>query len=235
MLLTVIAVAVGLLLGRLSGGGFDRLGSTPIRFPLLMAIGLIVPALAERFDWPATNFIIVAALLAVVAFAGANMHMVGMGVVLVGITMNLAPILANGAMPVDPEALTSAGLASAEQLPTIELTAPRRLEQPGDKLTFLGDIIPLGITDQVLSFGDLVLLFGIADIAFNLTRRRRRHHRRPVGADEALAKMFGEIDTTIGITADFADQPRPSALTVPRTERAPTDAQATSAARPAHD
>ncbi len=192
MILTILAIATGLLIGVLSGGSLRRLPATPIRFAWLMLVGLVLPALADQFDVPGGTFLVLIALMAVAAFAAMNLHLVGMGVVLVGLGMNLIPVAINGAMPVRADSLVAAGLVEAENVERAEVSGARRIEAPGDHFTFLGDIIPIRLTKQVLSFGDLVILFGVADIACNLVRRRRKRGDLPSGAEEALAAISGD-------------------------------------------
>lgn len=195
MILTISAIAIGLLIGVLTGGSLRRLSATPIRFAWLMLVGLVLPALVSQFDVPGGTFLILIALMAVAAFAATNLHLVGMGVVLVGLAMNVIPVAINGAMPVRADSLVAAGLVAAEDVGRAEVSGARRIEEPGDHFTFLGDIIPIRLTKQVLSFGDLVILFGVADIAANLVRRRRKRGDLPTGAEQALAAIAGDAET----------------------------------------
>ena len=115
------------------------------------------------------------------AFAIANIRLVGMPVVLVGLLCNLAVISANGGMPVRADAIVAAHVAEREALDTLDFGAKRHLEQDDDVLTFLGDIIPVRPTREVVSFGDLILAIGIADVIFRLLKpvevRARREER----------------------------------------------------------
>lgn len=63
-------------------------------------------------------------------------------------------------------------MSSREDLPRLDLTAGRQLETSDDLLPELGDILPVPITQQVLSFGDLIALAGLATIASSAMQSR---------------------------------------------------------------
>ena len=108
------------------------------------------------------------------AFAFRNIRLAGMAVVSVGIIANLAPLVLNGATPVRPEALVEAGMVDAADLEQVTLPGPYELSDADTSLASLGDTIPLSFSKQVVSFGDLIILVGIANVLANLPARRRR-------------------------------------------------------------
>ena len=108
------------------------------------------------------------------AFAFRNIRLAGMAVVSVGIIANLVPIVLNGATPVRPEALVEAGMVDAADLDRVTLSGPYELSDADTSLASLGDTIPLSFAKQVVSFGDLIILVGIADVLANLLARRRQ-------------------------------------------------------------
>jgi hypothetical protein len=114
---------------------------------------------------------VVASYVALVAFAAANLRHVGMGVALVGLSLNTLVILVNGGMPVRPGAVAAVGLDPA-QLDAADLGAKRHLEGPDDQLAFLGDVLPLRPLREVVSVGDVVLAGGVAIVLFRLLRPR---------------------------------------------------------------
>jgi hypothetical protein len=120
-------------------------------------------------------------LAGLIVFALRNRALLGMSIVALGLGANLAVVVLNDGMPVRREALVSAGLASADEVDRVEISGVQRLERDSDRLVFLGDVIPLPETEQVLSFGDLVILVGLADVAANLLLARRRPS---AGADD---------------------------------------------------
>ena len=104
-----------------------------------------------------------------------------MGVVLVGLALNLVPIAVNHGMPVRAAALVRwVRSIRAPRRPPLHLGAKRHLERPSDRLVALGDVIAVPAAHEVASFGDLVLAAGLGAVAFDVVRRPRRRHR-PVG------------------------------------------------------
>ena len=164
----------GVLLGWATGGRLAHVGRHPLRSLGLLAAGVALPVLAEVVDGLAL-LLVLGSLGCLLAFCLRNLHLVGMGVIAVGLGLNGLVISVNGAMPVRPAALVRAGVADdAGQARSLDLGAKRRLEQPGDHLTVLGDALPVRPLRQVLSFGDLVVAAGTADLVVHLMQRRRR-------------------------------------------------------------
>lgn len=169
---------MGTALGVLAGGTVRNLGNRRFAFAPLLAAAVLAQVVAAVGDGGVSAVALVASYVLLVAFAAANLRVVGMGLVVVGTAMNLAVIAANGSMPVRPQALVAAGIAQWEEIPSLEFGAKRHLEGPRDRLAFLGDIVPVPVLRQVLSFGDLVLAVGAADVIANLVRSPRRRRRR---------------------------------------------------------
>ena len=175
MISALLAVLIGAGIGLFRGGRLQNLSGLRVDYWQLLAVGVTIPLLVAWVDPPGGALFVALALISLIAFALMNFRLAGMGVVAFGLFLNLVPIVVNGAMPVSPEAMVNADLApnvGAAEL--LKLQAPREIQQAGDRLVFLGDIIPIGILDQVLSFGDLVLLVGLADVVANRVRRRYR-------------------------------------------------------------
>ena len=51
----------------------------------------------------------------------------------------------------------------------------------------LGDVLPLPLAHEVVSFGDLIVVFGVADAVRELSRRRAR--REPRGRRDGLRRL----------------------------------------------
>jgi hypothetical protein len=173
---TTVAVIAGLVIGLAAGGRIRNLGSQRFRWWLLLPLGAVLQTVPELWEVPAALAMVLASYAALAAFAMANLHLVGMSVVMVGLALNVAPIVANGGMPVRAEAIVAAGISEPHDVEHLRFGAKRHLERPDDRLTFLGDVIPVPPLREVLSFGDLVLAFGVADV---LARMLRPLHRRP--------------------------------------------------------
>jgi hypothetical protein len=101
-----------------------------------------------------------------IGFALSNRHIPGLALVGVGIFLNALVIAVNGAMPVSPDAARAA--ASTQEVGSIKhepLTDDTRL-------AILADRVPIELSGQVWSLGDLILVAGIGWMAFALPRRR---------------------------------------------------------------
>ena len=214
VVLTVMAVLVGLFAGLARRGQLANLFARPVRAKALLVIGVAVPALADRFTREVAVPLVVIGLAALFAFAIVNVSMIGMSVMAIGILANLMATFLNGGLPVSRHALVAAGLTSRDEVDRVELSGARRLEAPTHRLRFLGDIIPFDETGQVLSFGDLVILIGLADITANLTLRKRKG--TAAGTDD-----IREADESSGEPATSAPTTRRGPRPSPRMAAAP--------------
>lgn len=176
---TAVAVAIGLAAGLLAGGRPSGDRHTFRLWPALL-FGVVAQWLPDLPGVPdgAAPLAVACSYLALIAFAVANLRLVGMPVVLVGLVLNMAVIVANGGMPVRVEALVAAGIVEADEVSAVDLGPKRHLEEEADVLAVLGDVLPVAPLREVISFGDLILAAGVADVAFRLLKptvpRRRR-------------------------------------------------------------
>lgn len=189
MRLAVLAVLAGLVVAIAAGGRPGNIPAEGLRWPTLTVLAVALywtPSLLGATP-SAAVVLIVSSYAALLAFALANLRLTGMAVVALGLGLNALVIVANDGMPVDPRAVVSTGLARPGELAAIELGAGRQWQEPDDRLAVLGDIVPVAVLDEVVSFGDLVLAAGLANVGFRLLRpagRRpsaswRRQGRRP--------------------------------------------------------
>ena len=186
MRFTLVAAAVGLGIGALAGGRLRFLGERTLRLWPLLAAGLVLQPLSGRADGGTQTVLLVGSYVLLVAFALANVAVVGMWLVAAGIGLNLAVIAVNGGMPVRPSALRAAGLAEAGRSAVVELPAKHHLERPSDRLVVLGDILPVRPLREVVSFGDVVLAVGVADVAAHLLRPPAGRRSRAAGGGGRL-------------------------------------------------
>lgn len=166
MLLTAAAVLIGLGIGFTVPPRTTRFARPRIRLLPLLVLGVIGQLVANRMTGHGAVVIGLIALSLLVGFAVANLHLTGMGVMAIGLGLNLFVMMMNGGMPVSARALRAA------DVPAGELQGARHLEGSNDYLTVLGDIIPVG--GQVVSYGDLIIAVATADIVAHLVRRQRR-------------------------------------------------------------
>ena len=205
MVLTVVALVAGLVVGRMWRSPFRHLAEPRLRWWALLPVGVLLQVVASVLNVAA---LIPVSYVVLAAFVLVNLHLVGMPIVLVGLTLNLAVITLNGGMPVRGEAIVDAGLAEREELADLTFDTGRHLEGPDDRLAFLGDVVPLPVGSQVVSFGDLVLLVGAADVAAHLARRHRRRSATdspPTAPRSAMLNPVLHLGDVPGQPAETAD------------------------------
>jgi hypothetical protein len=170
-MLILWALPLGFLAGLALGGRAERLNGLHFRWPWLAIAGLLVQvALFTDAGFeaagPLAPTIYVVSTAAVLVAVLRNLAIPGMAIVAVGAAANLAAILANGgAMPADPGALATAGLASGGHTNSVVVAAPA--------LAFLTDIyaVPSWVPfANVFSVGDVLIAIGIA-VAIAATMR----------------------------------------------------------------
>lgn len=169
MLLPWCAVAAGLAIGLLSGGRLQRLAEARLRLVSLLLAGAVLEAAGTLWiggRWGLAALI--AGYISLLAFALANAATTGMVLVAAGLLANLAVIAVDSGMPVR-------GVAT-------DITAGARHHgiRPGDRLTFLADVVPVPAVGETVSAGDIVLSIGVATVIAGLVRPRlRTPDRRP--------------------------------------------------------
>jgi hypothetical protein len=172
MVFTALAAAVGLLIGLLSGGSLRQLGERHFHWWPLLPIGVVLQLpFADRLGFGG----LLLSYACLLVFALANIRLAGMGLVAVGIALNTVPIAVNRGMPVDPDAVVAAKISAAHRLDTLRLDRKHHLQRTSDKVMVLADIIPVRPLSEVISFGDVVLAVGVADVFFHLLRPPLKH------------------------------------------------------------
>lgn len=193
LVLTGIAIVVGLGVGLARGGSWRSIARQRIHWWPVLLVGAALPIVVDLADPPGAAALQLLGLGLLVGVAARNLMLRGMGVLLLGLTLNFAVVAANGTMPVRLSALVDADIIDAQTDPSsVELRGPRHLEDNSTRLAALGDIIPFRPTREVTSFGDLILVVGLAAVVSHLPRQRRRF--RGVGDPFAgLADDDGDI------------------------------------------
>lgn len=222
MRVTIVALLVGLAGGLVALAVRPRLRDIPlgpVRWPALLVVAVLAYRLPAWLDTSGALAIglVFAAYAGLVVFTAANVRLRGMIIVLIGLLCNAAVLVVNQAMPVDEEAVVAAGVAREEEIPRIELDPPRKWRTSEHRLVLLTDIIPVTPLREVVSFGDLILAVGLANVVFRMlpplvgppqaTRagrageRRRRRSRRPRPSRPAVPapepEPMEEVDPTI--------------------------------------
>jgi hypothetical protein len=217
VLLLVVAVLGGLVAGRLRAPAGARAVRLQLRQLPLLAVGAFGTALAQVLDGGLATLALAGALAVLLAFVAANAHITGVLVLGCGLLLNLVAVVLNNGMPVRGEALVVAGVVEEAELPTTTFTGPRHLETGSDRLAVLGDVLPVPITREVLSFGDLIILAGAADAVRELSRRRRRswpsaerRDYRSTQSQLSIVEAWGEHPDHIDLTTAPAPTPVPA-------------------------
>jgi len=198
MLVLGIALLVALLVPLVTRGSYERLLSTKLRWGWLLALGLAIQIVLEfasppRRYWHSYGYgLLVASYVLVLAFCFRNLVLRGMAIVLIGIACNAAAIVANQGMPVKiPPEWRNQTWAQA--------TLKHHPQQPGEQLLVLSDIIVVREPfDNVLSFGDLILVVGLCDVFYNASRDPRRARKKARRALQAKAAATPAAPATNG-------------------------------------
>lgn len=194
MILLLIAVVVGLI----AGSARPRIGvhgpRVRLRHVWLIGAGAILQAASDLVGGESAATVLGLSLLALVSFAILNPHVTGIAVVGVGLFVNLTSLVVNNGVPVRPEALVAAGVVERSEIPTLAVDPPRHLETGADRFAALGEVLPIGPTNDVVSFGDLIIVVGVADAARELARRRRRTWSEDERAGYAALNTLASVD-----------------------------------------
>lgn len=112
---------------------------------------------------------------------------VGLALLFGGILANTIVIAANQGMPVDVHALVLSGRAAHTDLANGYLFKHTRMNAH-TSLAWLGDRLPLPVLKEVLSFGDLLMLGGLATIAYRATRPHPLRLRTRLGPPRTVTR-----------------------------------------------
>ncbi len=221
MLLTLFAIIVGSLIGRIRGGRWSgvteaRLEATPL---LVVAIStILVQAVLDPifpFLWSLVS------TLCLIGFFAKNRHLTGATVLIIGAVLNLFPLLLNGATPVSELALLSVGDVDPFGFP--EIDGARESSTTAGRLRFLGDAIPVPLFGTVVSIGDLIILVGLGDIFTNLllTKRERELEFDEAGVTFATEPNDSATDVRVPILSPLETGDRQQSVRGQRQKAAP--------------
>ena len=205
----VLAVIIGFAAGLIRRGRLRSiLGVRIVSLPLL-ALAIGIGFATDQFDLPQPGWWAFAGLVAGLIFTIRNLMIVGMAVIGVGIVANLVPIVLNGETPVRAEALVEAGMVETGDLDRVVVSGARAIADEETRLGWLGDTIPIAVADQVVSFGDLIMLIGVANTIANLMLRRRRRHLPSSALASLEAFGWHETEEKLGSVVDIRTELRP--------------------------
>jgi hypothetical protein len=219
-----LVLLVAALTPLLTGGSYRRLADAPWRWGGLLALGLALQLLLDtslvpRSRWHDIGFgVLVASYVVLIGFCAGNVLVRGMAVVLIGVALNAFVITIDQGMPVHvpPDWKSS----------KVDVTVKHHPRVDGDHLLGLTDIIVLRRLDAVISFGDLIIAFGLVDATFWASRRSRRRRagsplRDPEVVDIVEESDAAPPDATPPVSAPAVDARRRSNETRPAPRREP--------------
>jgi hypothetical protein len=178
----ILAVAVGIIVGLARRGSFANLSRTHLAGVPLVFTGVVLQVgstIAERAEitWlPLT--LVLGSFALTFGFAALNRRLPGMMLIATGALMNFTVIAVNGGMPVSIDALDRAGIGNPFERGEVTKGAHHALDDDEDRLTFLADVLPIKVTANVVSAGDVViwagLLLAIQQLMVGRPGKRRR-------------------------------------------------------------
>lgn len=171
VLFVVGAVLGGLLVGALLGGSIHRLEQLRLHGLRWLGVAVVIQTGASLLlTGGAYAAGLVVSLACALAFVGRNPHLAGRGLLVGGLALNAAVIIANSAMPVHAAAARRAGVS----VRSLAGDPRHQLETRHTHLDALDDRIPLPlpIGAQVLSLGDVLVAAGAGLLITQAMRRR---------------------------------------------------------------
>jgi hypothetical protein len=190
MSILLFSLVAGIVAGIAAGGRPRYASLRPIRWVLVLLAGVALQLVAVVADVNETVGLacLLASYALLIVFALVNIRLVGMPIVLVGLLLNGAVIAANQGMPVRADAIATVDDSrTPAEILALDFDAKRHIEEPGDRFTVLGDAVPIEPLRQVVSFGDLILAFGLLNLVFRMLRPHALPRRRErVAASQAL-------------------------------------------------
>ena len=179
----VVAVAAGILIGFIRGGSLRTLGDTDLRAVWVVFVGVglqLASTVAEHADLGGLALgLVLASFTGVLWFAALNFRLPGMTLIALGALCNLVVISVNGGMPVSREALEKVGLGDTT------FRGAHHALTDDSRLTFLADVIPISVSANVVSVGDIIIWAGILLLIQQLMvgpRGKRRRGAKKISA-----------------------------------------------------
>lgn len=172
MLLVLVAAIVAASVALVRGGSLSALAGTQFRWTWVLFASLLVQVAADIWAGDISRTLgvtlFVLSYVGVALFMLLNRSFAGMAFAAAGLALNALVIAVNGAMPVSRWAADVAGIGSLG-----DMGVKHEVAGPDTVLSFLGDVIPIPSTLQIISVGDVVLGVGIALLVYRQTLAER--------------------------------------------------------------
>lgn len=163
-----IVLGVGIALTR--GGRFHHAARNDLHWLPVLVAGLVLQtvldALAGRQAVGPTGTValLLVSEAAVLGFCIRNWYRSGMWLIGLGFALNALVILANGGMPVGPDAIRVVGGDPS----AVVLAGKHHLLTSATAFPWLADVLPLPPVDMIVSIGDVLLVVGMVPFTHDL-------------------------------------------------------------------
>lgn len=182
MLLTPLAILMGVLVGLARGGKLPSFARLGLRWAPVLALGLVAQTVADQRAMTGGTTLLVLGSFVLILGMVRNLHLKGMTIVSIGMLLNLTALAVNGHVPVRFDSLVAVNPDLTRES-VISVGAVRQIESDSTSLAFLGDIVPIPVLNDVISFGDLILMAGLFVVFMNVMLLKRR---QGISIDELL-------------------------------------------------
>lgn len=191
MKLVLASFLVAVAIGYARGGRLAALGGLRLRWPGLAILGLALQILLwPGGSWPLVYLYVSFVILA--TFAIINLRTTAFALILAGIALNFAVIVANEGMPVSRAAIVASGQASSIDELVDDGGAKHHLATGDDRVRFLGDVIAIEPLQQAVSVGDVFTYGGVMMLIAAAMGRRPRPSLVPAAA---ISGEPGHVDS----------------------------------------
>jgi hypothetical protein len=208
----LLVLAVAVIASLVRGGRFHRLAKAPLRWVSLLFVGVALQLAADGLviadvleaTGGVTYGLLLASQLLVIAWVLLNWQLPGLVLVAIGLLMNATVMAANGAMPVDPDAIAALG-RDADDL----VRGKHVVMDEDTRLPWLADIWAVPPLRSIISVGDVVLAAGLIPITHHLMTYRPPKERRRRGQQVARGVSDGTANPGPDDELPPGDDPAP--------------------------
>jgi len=194
MRLIADSLALAVVIGYLLGGRLSSVASLRVRWQPLAIVGLgvqVIPVPGRTLPL----VLLYVSFVLLVAFAAANVRarVAGFWLILIGIALNFTVIGLNQSMPVTRDALVASGQGDTLAVLLDDGGAKHHLAGPGDRLLFLGDVLPIRPIQMVASPGDLIAYAGVVWLVVTAMLGRFAPSRKRSGRPAAIPEGVHDV------------------------------------------
>jgi len=190
----ILAVLLGILIGLVRGGSFKTLADADLHAVPVVFLGVLLQVGSTAAEHGGPHWLpltlVLLSFACVAGFAALNFNLPGMTLVAAGALCNLLVISTSDGMPVSGSAIAKAGLDNPFTGPGAgDAKGAHHLLKPGTHLRFLADVIPITVTANVVSVGDILIWAGllllVEELMVGPKGKRRKRSPEKVSARSA--------------------------------------------------